>query len=272
MRKINVASLPHTRMQARIRKAIAKKLEATVSTAKVTWDEPPVIQAVPRPTVITPPEPPNHPLTDSSEQLGPQMTFEEHGLNHNLSVGYAMAQQKRELDMSAHAGLSENKIAGIEETSKRKAAQMIGESSSCTAASENAKMSKKKQRSWLMTTLAKIMATKSARMKDHKCIFENTTNAASHNGRWLKHYKWDLTNALTKQAGTMIDPGSEFRSKEVLKELWGQHKHWSKMEQIISVGLEYPLEEISEEDRKKDLVHMMALILDSFLSILACIT
>ena len=56
----------------------------------------------------------------------------------------------------------------------------------------------------------------------------------------------------------MIDPGSEFRDENTIRELWENHENWPKMEKIISSGVEYPLEEISEEEREKDLLHMIA--------------
>ena len=91
LRKMNVASLPHTRMHARIRKAIDTKSDATVSKAEVTCTDPPVIQSVPRPKTQSPPEPPNRQPMDSSKEWGPKMNLEEHSLNHALSVGYTMA-------------------------------------------------------------------------------------------------------------------------------------------------------------------------------------
>ena len=66
--------------------------------------------------------------------------------------------------------------------------------------------------SWLMKTISAMITTPSQKMKRHKCKFENNKQAASFNGKWLKHYKWDLQLALTKQRGAMLETGSEFRS------------------------------------------------------------
>ena len=74
------------------------------------------------------------------------------------------------------------------------------------------------------------MAARLAKMRVHKCRFEDSTEAASHNGKWLRHYKWDLTNAITKQKGTMMDPESEFRNEGILRELWENGVHWPKMQ------------------------------------------
>ena len=55
----------------------------------------------------------------------------------------------------------------------------------------------------------------------------------------------------------MMETGSEFREVEVLEPLWQRHKFWPNMKKIVTEGLTYPLEEISEETRKEDLQHMI---------------
>ena len=49
-----------------------------------------------------------------------------------------------------------------------------------------------KKFSWLMRTISTIISTPSQKMKRHKCKFKNNRQAAQQNGKWLKHYKWDL--------------------------------------------------------------------------------
>ena len=111
--------------------------------------------------------------------------------------------------------------------------------------------------SWLMKTITRIINSPSPKMRQHKCKFENDTRSAEHNGQWLKHYKWDLEKALTRQKGTMLETGSEFREVEILEPLWSRHKFWPNMKKIVTEGLTYPLEEIPDETRKEDLLHMM---------------
>ena len=55
----------------------------------------------------------------------------------------------------------------------------------------------------------------------------------------------------------MVHPGSEFREVSVVEELWRRHELWPKMRRILEEGVEYPLEDISEEERKNDLEYMM---------------
>ena len=134
---------------------------------------------------------------------------------------------------------------------------MIGDSKELEVGKSILKLKKGEKRSWLIKLLAKITANTPVQMKQHKCKCEETTGAASFNTKWIEHYKWDLTEALARQAGTMIDPGSEFRDQKILHELWESHEHWPKMKDMISNGLTYPLAEITEEERNTDLKYMM---------------
>ena len=144
---MNVARLPYTRMHARIKHAINRKSDATVSRAEETGMDQLKIGAVPRPITITPPEPPDHPHIDSFCEGRTHANIEDHMQKHDLDVNYDMTKKDEQLDMSSHAGLSDNKIAGIEINAKKKALHMIGESSSCPFAIKNIEMSKTKQRS-----------------------------------------------------------------------------------------------------------------------------
>ena len=108
-----------------------------------------------------------------------------------------------------------------------------------------------------MRTIASVINTPSQKMKRHKCKFDNNKQAAKMNGKWLKHYKWDLEFALTKQKGTMLETGSEFGDVATLEPLWEHHNHWHKMKEIVTTGLTYPLTDIPETERKEDLDFMI---------------
>ena len=111
--------------------------------------------------------------------------------------------------------------------------------------------------SWLMQTLTGIIKSKPPTMKEHKCVFRDDAKAAETNAKWLHYYKWDLEEAIRRQRGTMVYPGSEFRSVEVIEELWRRHEHWPKMKDIIRDGDNYPLENLTEAEREGDLKHMI---------------
>ena len=55
-----------------------------------------------------------------------------------------------------------------------------------------------------------------------------------------------------------MDSGSEFRTANSLEPLLSEHKHWPATKQIITIGVTYDLDKMSEENRLDDLKHMMA--------------
>ena len=46
--------------------------------------------------------------------------------------------------------------------------------------------------------------------------------------------------------GTMLETGSKFREVKLLEPLWSRHKFWPNMKKIVTEGLTYPLEDISD--------------------------
>ena len=123
--------------------------------------------------------------------------------------------------------------------------------------SESENEDERNKQSWLMRVLTKIISTPTPNMKVHKYKFADEWEAAKFNEKWLRHYRWSLEEAIGRQKGTMVHPGSEFRQVEVVAELWQNHALWPKMKEIIEGGVNYPLEDIPEEERKTDLEHMM---------------
>ena len=183
-----------------------------------------------------------------------------------------------QLDMKAHWGLRAEKIERVRMRALERANEMIGKSKlneggdELTVVHQEESLSEVdrhhragtpsrkelENRSWLIRTLHKICRSKCKPMRLHKCRFENTKEAADFNGRWLKHYKWDLCEAIKRQKGTMLEPGSEFRKWETIRELWSKHENGEKLGKIIEQGLTYPLDTLPENKRKKDLDHMVA--------------
>ena len=51
-----------------------------------------------------------------------------------------------------------------------------------------------------------------------------------------------------------MEPGSEFQSKETLHPLFCHHEYWERTSTLISKGVLYPLEDISTEAQKEDLL------------------
>ena len=115
----------------------------------------------------------------------------------------------------------------------------------------------KSKDSWLIHTIKSIINSTDKVISPHKYKFENTRDAAKFNAAILKRNKYDFTKALQKEKGTMLEPGSEFRSRDILAPLLSQHEHWDKMEQIVTTGVTYPLEHLPEHIRKEDLHFMI---------------
>ena len=84
-------------------------------------------------------------------------------------------------------------------------------------------------------------------------IFELSESAASHNLNILNKYSNNLGEALRANENSPLGYGSEFRKPHELKKVFGFHPLWSRMESILKYGSNWPLEEISEENRKRDL-------------------
>ena len=92
----------------------------------------------------------------------------------------------------------------------------------------------------------------------HKYKFENSREAAKFYTKLLKKHKCDLEIALNKEKGTMLEPGSEFHKADTIEQLFHSHELWPKMKEIVQHGITYHLDSLTEEERSKDLEHMIA--------------
>ena len=70
-------------------------------------------------------------------------------------------------------------------------------------------------------------------------------------------FKLDLEAAIQAQSNSILGYGSEFRPVHSLKRLLHKHPLWSKFEKMLTVGADYPLEPMSEEDRLQDITDAM---------------
>ena len=111
--------------------------------------------------------------------------------------------------------------------------------------------------SWLCHTIRGIIQPAGRAMTQHRFKFHNTRDTAKYNTKILKRYKYDLVKAFKKEQGTMLEPGSEFRTHTSLEPLLSNHKNWRKMQQIISKGITYTLEDLPEDERKRDVASMV---------------
>jgi hypothetical protein len=88
--------------------------------------------------------------------------------------------------------------------------------------------------------------------------FELIKEAAEKNYCLLKKQGLDLGWAINAQKSSPLSYGSEFKPPHILKRIYRNHPLWPRMEQLLINGLQWPLDEISEEDREADLREALA--------------
>ena len=66
-----------------------------------------------------------------------------------------------------------------------------------------------------------------------------------------------ISNAIQAQPNSVISYGSEFRPATVLQPLFHRHPLWPRMESHLTQGASYPLSQISDSDRQKDLLYCL---------------
>lgn len=83
--------------------------------------------------------------------------------------------------------------------------------------------------------------------------FELTREAALRNFCILQRYNGDIGTAIAHQLHTPLGYGSEFRPVNTLEKLLHLHPHWCKFKQLLTTGSDWPLDPISDADRRADI-------------------
>ena len=94
-------------------------------------------------------------------------------------------------------------------------------------------------------------------MRKSKWTFQRTKTAATSNTKLLKSYGFDVKRAIQTDKNTSLSYGSEFRSANDLQPLLRHHTNWPAIKELIQNGVSYPLEDISEYDRIRDIEYML---------------
>lgn len=89
-------------------------------------------------------------------------------------------------------------------------------------------------------------------MKKPNFKFEWSRKAANHNWDTLAKYS-NLGMALEANSKTQLGYGSEFRPALILEPLMKNHPLWQKLKDQLLHGVTYPMEDLSTEDRFRDL-------------------
>jgi hypothetical protein len=81
--------------------------------------------------------------------------------------------------------------------------------------------------------------------------FELTDAAAQHNLEVLRQHQFDLHACLAHEKGTPLQAGSEFRPTPLLSPLLCSHPLWPKVTFYLIHGVDFAMEEITEDDRQQ---------------------
>jgi len=84
-------------------------------------------------------------------------------------------------------------------------------------------------------------------------IFQLSQEAATYNADILARKNFDLKQVILAQHPSQISFGSEFNPTSVLQQLLSHHPLWDKLKDILDNGASFPLEDISDADRRADL-------------------
>ncbi len=69
----------------------------------------------------------------------------------------------------------------------------------------------------------------------------------------MRRFENNLGKALGAQQDSPLGYGSKFRKAELLKQLLNCHPNWERFKNLLNNGSIWPLAEISEEERIKDM-------------------
>ncbi len=89
-------------------------------------------------------------------------------------------------------------------------------------------------------------------------FFELMPEAAKKNFLVLKQHNMDLGQAIAAQQDLPLRYGSEFKPPQVLQQLFLHHLLWTRMETILVNQSQWPLAEISKDNRVADLQEALA--------------
>jgi len=143
-----------------------------------------------------------------------------------------------------------SKMEDLKVQAMEKAAHTM--SKSFNAKTKNSKFS------WLMQKIMEILALEEPPPSRHYFAFENCKKAAKFNASLIKNTDYDFLKACKKQKGSIVSPGTEFRSIKNLQILFSHHEDWKEFKSIIADGCDYKLEStVDEATRKSDLKAMI---------------
>jgi hypothetical protein len=89
---------------------------------------------------------------------------------------------------------------------------------------------------WFLPAVKKILKLPSATPLHPPLQFDLTRESAVHNMIILIHHGNSIQNLISAYPGSILSPGSEFRSADVLEPLSMHHHDWSVVKRILDYG------------------------------------
>ena len=84
--------------------------------------------------------------------------------------------------------------------------------------------------------------------------FKMSRLSAKHNWEILQKYQGNLGRALQAHKNTPLGCGSEFREVEALRPLLQKTPLWDRFSNMLSSGVEFPLEDLNPQLKQQDLI------------------
>ena len=106
--------------------------------------------------------------------------------------------------------------------------------------------------SWLPRKIESLLKSKE-HLAPSAFLFEVTPEAADKNFDLLRRNDFQLDSLLNPTKRCVTTYGSEFKSVEELEGLWHRHPRWEELKSRLRDGCDYPMSDISEEERMQDL-------------------
>ncbi len=103
-----------------------------------------------------------------------------------------------------------------------------------------------------VATDKKTVEKPSCQIQSPEFAFKLTKECSQKNFLVLKKYGFNLEHALAAQKGTPLEYGSKFRIANELAPIFQDHPLWESMEETLTTGAIFPLEELDKETRLLD--------------------
>ena len=105
----------------------------------------------------------------------------------------------------------------------------------------------------LPTIITAIRSSHTIPLQPNPFQFDMTAKAALHNTLFLHSLNFDMEQATQSTPNTTLSYGSEFRDINSIATLFQHHPDWNQMKLIITQGVSYPLRDINDNDRLRDI-------------------